>query len=43
MTDSIDPRITPTLHPDNVKTIEGYDDQTAPYLGPTAYSGERDR
>jgi hypothetical protein len=47
MTDSIDPRITPTLHPDNVKTIEGYDDQTAPYLGPTmtafstAYEGVR--
>ncbi|TEC51158.1 hypothetical protein [Pseudomonas aeruginosa] len=47
MTDNIDPRITPTLHPDNVKNIEGYDEQTAPYLGPTmtafstAYEGVR--
>ena len=35
MTDNVDPRITPTLHPENVKNIEGYDDQTAPYLAPT--------
>lgn len=47
MTDNIDPRITPALHPDNVKNIEGYDEQTAPYLGSTmtafstAYEGIR--
>ena len=47
MTDNVDPRITPTLHPENVKNIEGYDDQTAPYLAPTmtafstAYEGVR--
>ncbi len=47
MTDNIETRISPSLHPDNVKSIDGYDDQTAPYLGPTmtafstAYEGVR--
>ncbi|PZT22179.1 hypothetical protein A7X86_05150 [Stenotrophomonas maltophilia] len=47
MTDSVDVRITPALHPDNVKAIEGFDEQTAPYLAPTmtafstAYEGVR--
>lgn len=36
----IDIRITPALHPDNVKEIEGYNDETALVLGPavTAFS-----
>lgn len=47
MTNNIETRISPSLHPDNVKSIDGYDDQTAPYLGPTmtafstAYEGVR--
>lgn len=32
---NVDARITPALHPDNVKQIEGYDDQIAQLLGPT--------
>lgn len=35
MPTNIDTRITPALHPDNVKEIEGYDDETALVLGPT--------
>lgn len=47
MTDNIETRITPSLHPDNVKSIDGFDEQTAPYLAPTmtafstAYEGVR--
>lgn len=47
MPTEIDARITPTLHPDNVASIDGFDDQTAPYLAPTmtafstAYEGIR--
>lgn len=47
MTDNVDARITPSLHPDNVKNIDGFDEQTAPYLAPTmtafstAYEGVR--
>lgn len=47
MTDNVDARITPSLHPDNVKSIDGFDEQTAPYLAPTmtafsaAYEGIR--
>ena len=47
MTDNIDPRISPSLHPENVKSIDGFDEQTAPYLAPTmtafstAYEGVR--
>lgn len=47
MTDNIDSRITPSLHPDNVKQIEGYDSETAEVLAPTmtafseAYEGVR--
>ncbi len=47
MTDNVDARITPSLHPDNVKSIDGFDEQTAPYLAPTmtafstAYEGVR--
>ena len=47
MTDNVDVRITPALHPDNVKSIDGFDEQTAPYLAPTmtafstAYEGIR--
>ncbi len=41
MTENVDPRITPSLHPDNIKAIDGYDDDTAPFLAPamTAFSG----
>ena len=35
MSDYIDTRVTPSLHPDNVKEIDGYDEQTAPVLAPT--------
>lgn len=35
MPDAIDPRITPSLHPQNVQEIDGYDESTAPYLAPT--------
>lgn len=33
-------KVTPALHPDNVKALDGYGDDTAPYLGPvvTAFS-----
>lgn len=47
MTDNVDARITPSLHPENVKSIDGFDEQTAPYLAPTmtafstAYEGIR--
>lgn len=47
MADDIDTRITPTLHPDSVTQIDGYDDDTAPVLAPTmtafsnAYEGIR--
>lgn len=47
MPTEIDVRITPTLHPDNVASIDGFDEQTAPYLAPTmtafstAYEGIR--
>lgn len=43
----IDTRVTPALHPDNVKEVEGYNDETAPVLAPTetafstAYEGIR--
>lgn len=30
----IDSRVTPTLHSENVKQVEGYSDDTAPYLAP---------
>jgi hypothetical protein len=35
MSTEIDPRITPALHPLNVREVEGYDDETAQVLGPT--------
>lgn len=35
MSDYIDSRVTPSLHPDTVKSIDGYDDETALVLGPT--------
>lgn len=35
MPTEIDIKITPALHPDNVKEIDGYDDDTAPVLAPT--------
>lgn len=40
MSDGIDTRVTPALHPDNEKQVEGYDEQTAPYvsLAETAFS-----
>lgn len=47
MTDNLDHRISPSLHPENVKSIDGFDEQTAPYLAPTmtafstAYEGVR--
>ena len=47
MTDNVDHRISPSLHPENVKSIDGFDEQTAPYLAPTmtafstAYEGVR--
>ncbi len=36
MSTSIDTRVTPALHPDNVKEIEGYGEDTAMVVGPTA-------
>ncbi len=39
MPDNVDARITPSLHPDNVKSIDGFDEQTAPYLAPTMTVG----
>lgn len=47
MTDNLDHRISPSLHSENVKSIDGFDEQTAPYLAPTmtafstAYEGVR--
>lgn len=44
---NVDVRVSPGLHPDNVKQIDGFDEQTAPYLAPTmtafstAYEGVR--
>jgi hypothetical protein len=40
MSSEVDTRVTPTLHPDNIKSVDGYDETTAPYLGPveTAFS-----
>jgi len=35
MSDNIDIRVTPALHPDNVKEIEGYDSETEAILAPT--------
>lgn len=35
MSDYIDSRVSPSLHPDTVKSIDGYDDETALVLGPT--------
>jgi hypothetical protein len=35
MSDNIDTRITPALHPDNVKQIDGYTEETALVLGST--------
>lgn len=32
MSEVIDTRVTPSLHPDNVKEVDGYDEQTAPYV-----------
>lgn len=47
MSDTIDTRITPSLHPRRVKEVDGYDDETALVLGQTetafseAYEGLR--
>lgn len=47
MSTEVSMKITPSLHPDNVKHIEGYDEDTAPVLAPTmtafseAYEGLR--
>lgn len=40
MSEDIDARVTPALHPKNIQTIDGYGDDTAPYLGQveTAFS-----
>ena len=35
MSESIDVRVTPSLHPINVREIDGYDDETSTLLGPT--------
>ncbi len=35
MNTNIDVRVTPSLHPDTVKAIDGYDDDTAPLLAST--------
>ena len=35
MSTEVDSRISPALHPGNVKQIEGYDDEVAPILAPT--------
>lgn len=35
MSTETDPRITPSLHPDNITQIDGYDDVTAGVLAPT--------
>lgn len=36
----ISTKVTPALHPENIKTLDGYDEDTAPYLGQveTAFS-----
>ena len=45
MSEEIDTRVTPSLHPLNVRELDGYDDETAILLGPTetafseAYNG----
>lgn len=36
MPSNIDSRVSPSLHPENVNQIDGYDEVTAPYLAPTA-------
>lgn len=47
MSSNIDTRVTPALHPGNVKTIDGYDEETAHCVGATetafseAYEGVR--
>ncbi len=40
MAEEVDTRVTPALHPLNVKEVDGYDETTAPYLGSveTAFS-----
>lgn len=35
MVDNIETRVTPALHPENIKSIDGWDEETAPVLGPT--------
>jgi len=35
MSENIDVRVTPSLHPINVREIDGYDDETSTLLGPT--------
>ena len=35
MSDGIDVRVTPSLHPDNVDQLEGFNEETAPYLATT--------
>lgn len=35
MPTKVDHRVSPSLHADNVKSIDGYDDDTAPVLAPT--------
>lgn len=35
MSDDIDPRVTPALHPTCVEAIDGYNETTAPVLAPT--------
>jgi len=35
MSDNVSTLVTPSLHPDNVKEIDGYDEQTALVLAPT--------
>lgn len=35
MSDNIDTRITPSLHPINVRELDGYDDETASILSMT--------
>ncbi|MFA5988760.1 MAG: hypothetical protein WC803_04040 [Sphingomonas sp.] len=35
MSDNVSTLVTPSLHPNNVKEIDGYDEQTALVLAPT--------
>lgn len=48
MSTDIDTRISPALHPRNVREVDGYNEETAPVLAPTetafsaAYEGVRD-